>query len=157
MLCRTCGTDKPSTEFYADRGRYRRSCKSCHRAKGLKHYGRTRDQQKARSNRWYVLHRERGIWLSCKATAKKRGATEFCTFEEWTELRKEPVCSWCGCWLHPAFRQVDHIVPLCRGGQHIRSNLAASCANCNTRREWERKVKYHAEVKVSGTDCGCHS
>jgi 5-methylcytosine-specific restriction endonuclease McrA len=43
-------------------------------------------------------------------------------------------CYICGCDLTQLKRRnqhLDHIVPLSKGGKHILSNVAWSCANCN--------------------------
>jgi hypothetical protein len=146
MVCRLCGVDKPKSGYYSERKRPRQPCRTCAKTKARENHHTQRSLNNARSARWYLAHKERTLWSTCASCARRRGATQFCTYEEWVELRKGTTCSWCGCWLHPAFRQVDHIVPLCRGGQHAIDNLVLSCANCNVRREWERKVKYHAEV-----------
>jgi 5-methylcytosine-specific restriction endonuclease McrA len=55
------------------------------------------------------------------------------------EMRKLP-CRYCG---QPGPNEIDHIVPICRGGQHAESNLAPCCRSCNARKshfllsEWE--------------------
>lgn len=55
------------------------------------------------------------------------------------ELRKLP-CRYCGA---QGPNEIDHIVPICRGGQHAESNLAPCCRTCNARKshfllsEWE--------------------
>lgn len=41
------------------------------------------------------------------------------------------ACHWCGEPVSMSDREVDHLIPLCRGGAHDRSNLVASCTACN--------------------------
>jgi len=43
-------------------------------------------------------------------------------------LIEEPVCRICG---RKPSTQVDHIVPLCKGGTDIRSNLQGICDQCH--------------------------
>ncbi|UNX53481.1 HNH endonuclease [Georgenia sp. TF02-10] len=58
-------------------------------------------------------------------------------------LRREildDVCAYCG---HPFATEVDHVVPLSRGGTYDRDNLVAACKRCNaekldfTPEEWQ--------------------
>ena len=85
--------------------------------------------------------RQPEMWAFTKqaSSARARGATEFMSREEFAMLWRERHCHWCDCELHESFRWFDHIIPLCYGGQHTFANVVASCANCNIRREWERK------------------
>jgi hypothetical protein len=46
-------------------------------------------------------------------------------------LMMERFCRWCCCVLTTANREIDHIVPLARGGRHHPDNLCASCKRCN--------------------------
>lgn len=43
-------------------------------------------------------------------------------------LVEEPVCRVCG---RKASAQVDHIVPLCKGGTDVRDNLQGICDECH--------------------------
>lgn len=43
-------------------------------------------------------------------------------------LIEEPVCAIC---LRQPSQQVDHIVPLCKGGDDSRSNLQGLCIECH--------------------------
>lgn len=45
-------------------------------------------------------------------------------------LRREPLCRRCGA----SASQVDHIVPLRRGGTHAAENLQALCHSCHSRK-----------------------
>lgn len=165
MLCRVCGEDKPESEFYVvtNKGNnrkgktwtYRRTeCKSCNNAAAATRYQQNHTAYRATATRYYYRNNEHGgIWDygRAKSSAKKRGATQFCTKEEWVELRKGTACAWCEGGLHPSFTHVDHVIPLCEGGQHTIDNLVLSCANCNARREWERKVNVNAQVQARGS------
>lgn len=151
MLCRVCKEGKPESEFYQVTNKgysktrtwtyYRRDCKGCNNAAARARHVKNRDRDLATMSKHYRANTPRYDYWRVKACAKKRGATQFCTEEEWAELRKGNTCSWCGGGLHPSFTHVDHVIPLCEGGQHTRNNLVLSCANCNMRREWERKTR----------------
>lgn len=152
--------------------RTQRRCKTCQAA----YEKRTRDgrytrepekyeARKALQRAYHQVHRERHIelgkeyyrqniercdyWRS-KSCAKRRGATQFMALEEWETIRRIKQCHWCGVDLHPSFTHMDHVVPLCEGGQHTVENVVAACANCNMKREWERKVVYQAENVMKG-------
>jgi 5-methylcytosine-specific restriction protein A len=45
-------------------------------------------------------------------------------------LREEPMCRSCG----GAASQVDHIIPLSRGGTNDRANLQPLCHSCHSRK-----------------------
>lgn len=40
-------------------------------------------------------------------------------------------CAYCGCKLEYKDMQVDHVIPLCRGGEDTMSNMLPSCRSCN--------------------------
>jgi hypothetical protein len=92
--------------------------------------------------RWYRSNRLRGSFTSARTRARRAGATQFMSLEQWTELRKQTHCHWCSCELKRPFTNVDHIRPLAWGGQHTAENVVLACANCNMEREWHRKTKY---------------
>lgn len=51
-------------------------------------------------------------------------------------LMRSPICSICG---ERAASEVDHVVPLAKGGSHDETNLRAVCIPCHrkaTRRAW---------------------
>lgn len=139
--CRTCQSEIDRKKWAKSKARGDQSYES--RKAGRRAYYRS---NKARHREVMVAHYlgnyEHYTFYKGKACAKKRGATQFLTFAEWKLLRSRTECHWCAMPLHQSFTNVDHIVPLCEGGQHTLDNLALSCANCNLRREWLRKVKY---------------
>jgi hypothetical protein len=47
-------------------------------------------------------------------------------------VMSEGACRFCGDRLGPF--EVEHLVPLCRGGSNDLSNLACSCVSCNTQK-----------------------
>lgn len=44
------------------------------------------------------------------------------------------ACRWCGESVPKGRRQVDHVIPLARGGRHAVPNLCCACARCNNRK-----------------------
>jgi 5-methylcytosine-specific restriction protein A len=55
-------------------------------------------------------------------------------------LALEPYCRWCG---RPA-EDVDHIVPLARGGTNDEANLQSLCRRCHVAKTMRRRVSTHA-------------
>ena len=49
--------------------------------------------------------------------------------------RDHNVCVYCG----DAATEVDHIIPVSRGGSHDATNLVASCHNCNAKKNIEQR------------------
>ncbi len=46
-------------------------------------------------------------------------------------LRTSRFCHWCCRRLTPETVTIDHVIPLNRGGHHIKDNLVAACNPCN--------------------------
>ncbi len=40
-------------------------------------------------------------------------------------------CAYCGCELHYKDMQVDHVVPLRKGGPDVPDNMLPACRSCN--------------------------
>lgn len=51
-------------------------------------------------------------------------------------------CYWCNRLVKKSHRQVDHIVPLARGGQHAVINLCCSCSTCNNRKHAKTAAEF---------------
>ena len=52
-------------------------------------------------------------------------------------LREEPMCRACG----GAASQVDHIMPLSRGGTNDRANLQPLCHSCHSRKTAREQLR----------------
>jgi 5-methylcytosine-specific restriction endonuclease McrA len=48
--------------------------------------------------------------------------------------RDRRICYLCNRLVPHRFLVLDHVVPLCRGGQHVESNLKVACHSCNSRK-----------------------
>jgi len=130
----------PRSALRGNRGAW---CKACKKAYDRAHRAKQDPAaKKKRATDLYLRHRETLLptfWGSCHR-AKKAGAVVTLTHDEWRAINAETECHWCGLALHESFRNIDHLVPLVEGGEHSKSNLVSACANCNMRREWERKT-----------------
>lgn len=129
-LCPSCHTHKSPQDFPTDRpdGSRRRTCLSCQAAAYRERYhrdDRRRALQIAYSLNGTVLRRDP------QATALDPGRLA-------ALILNALECRYCGLRNHSAGRgfQVDHMIPLSRGGAHTWDNLALSCARCN-RAKWD--------------------
>ncbi len=104
--------------------RYKRAYYEAHR----ENYNR--NLRAWRTKNWqhhYINHQ-------AKRQALIRGATvsDF-TLEDWIELLEACgyVCTYCG---STAKLTMDHVVPLSKGGNHTKGNIAPACQPCNSRK-----------------------
>jgi len=141
-------------------------CEKCYRAK---RYAREREQAKVAAQEWfaanpekaaatrrayYVSHRERiaaqnRAWKAAnqerfrtyqKAYRAKLWDVEVdLTFDEWQEILDsfDGHCAYCDRTDRPL--EMDHMVPVSRGGAHTACNVVPTCRPCN-RRKSDRTV-----------------
>ena len=50
----------------------------------------------------------------------------------WKNQLGQGKCYYCSNRFHPSDLTMDHIVPVVRGGQSVKSNVVPSCKECNT-------------------------
>lgn len=103
-------------------------------------FQKNKEKYKPARQRWYKDNPLTVDFVRARTRARRAGATEFMSLEEWTELRTQELCHWCYCVLKRSFTNIDHVLPLAEGGQHTRKNVVLACANCNMEREWQRKT-----------------
>lgn len=95
-------------------------------ARGRQRYRENRESEAVRSRAYYEQNRDR--WRDYNGAYRAaRGADTAETQARIAELRSEP-CAYCGS--HENI-EIDHIVPLSRGGKHEPENLAPACRFCN--------------------------
>lgn len=56
------------------------------------------------------------------------------------------VCGWCGASLVNREFEIDHIVPLRRGGENTPQNLAVVCQSCNRRKGDKHPARFAQEI-----------
>lgn len=66
-------------------------------------------------------------------------------------LESGGCCAWCGVSLLNQPLEIDHIMPLSRGGANTADNLAVTCPDCN-RRKADRHPAYFAQHCALTTD-----
>lgn len=117
--------------------------RSEHRKKNPEHHNKVRklwyQKNKGRSNAWCARRRA----LTNKVVCKNAKAVE--AFYKDAKHRKSFTCAYC----EKVFTEqpdVDHIIPLSRGGPHDVENLCLACERCNT----SKKDKLLSEWRKEG-------
>jgi len=91
---------------------------------------------------WVKKNKEKLSFSNINTQNKRRVKQKYTDINEefLVELKKNTkVCFLCNTILnniknHPSQYNLDHIVPLNMGGEHIKNNVRYICANCNKRR-----------------------
>jgi 5-methylcytosine-specific restriction endonuclease McrA len=67
-----------------------------------------------------------------KARRRAAVATDRVTAEEWTAIcaAHDHRCAYCCC--RPDVLEMDHVLPLTKGGRHLASNIVPACKPCNS-------------------------
>lgn len=95
-------------------------------AYGRAHHAKDPEYQRARSRRYYEANKHR--WLDYSAQRRVReGSASPEVQSRIAELRTQS-CAYCDSTQQI---EIDHIVPLARGGTHTPENLAPACRSCN--------------------------
>ncbi len=55
-------------------------------------------------------------------------------------------CAYCGGWLHPRDKTLDHLIPVARGGEHTRENVVVACRSCNSRKGARTPLEFFADI-----------
>lgn len=95
-------------------------------------YWRTLDRQLANSRRWRRANPDKRHAAEAARRARKfnNPGYRFVSADEWAkELRRIGCCTYCGATDVPL--EMDHVIPLSRGGRHAIGNLTPACATCN--------------------------
>ena len=83
---------------------------------------------------WYAIKGVlKGVALR-EAVVASAPRSEQAAIAAWKrEWKSKPLvrCRWCDELLTPRECQVDHVIPIARGGVHALSNLVVACATCN--------------------------
>jgi len=106
------------------------------------------DKQKAKNKKFRILFPERYRAYANNYTLRKKNAMgNFSNNDIKNKLIKQNnKCYWCNCKLDNKY-QIDHIVPLSKGGTNYLENIAITCISCNASKsdkmpdEWERYLK----------------
>jgi 5-methylcytosine-specific restriction endonuclease McrA len=107
------------------------------RALYLKNARLYQERNKEKHNLWCRHQASKTRVTNCTLTASE--------FYQWGSSQPK-ICHWCGVNCAEKF-DIDHVVPISKGGKHELENLVISCAPCNRRKRnklpEEFVAKYH--------------
>lgn len=101
---------------------------ACNRAR----YAADPARFKEYANDWRRSNPEAYKAIKHRQRARRRGAVVRLTLAAWREIVAQfnSACAYC---LRPIDAPtIDHMVPLCRGGEHTAENVVPACSFCNT-------------------------
>lgn len=78
---------------------------------------------------------------------EKQKAREMRQSQWWKNLRGQGQCYYCKGKFHPKELTMDHVVPIVRGGRTTKSNIVASCKECNNQKKYMLPIEWDAFVK----------
>lgn len=135
MICSKCGIEKPFDAFE----KKRKTCRPCRNLQKKEYYLKTIESGKA----WYP-HLEKPIFnrlsVNANRTAHQRGCTDSVTPQEIENYLGYPKqCYLCSEPLTTDAVQLDHIVPIFKGGTNTIHNLAYIHSRCNRLKSGDTK------------------
>jgi 5-methylcytosine-specific restriction endonuclease McrA len=124
-------------EKYRVANRYRAK-EAKYKARTVRYYETAKGKaMKARKDNRYRLT-EKGRFSKSKVEIKRKHQikAEHCTLtrSEWIEIKEafRNQCCYCGKELQRL--EMDHVIPLSKGGRHTKSNVVPSCRTCNAKK-----------------------
>lgn len=157
-------TPEQKAEQYATVREWQKSNPEAIRRYNREDYLRHKEKRREAWSRWAKEHPEarRRNWLTAADTrrARKRSVdSRRVTSDERAKvlLANGGLCLYCN---EAPASEVDHVLPLARGGRHAIGNLAPSCGPCNRSKgsflliEWRLRSALEAEVRGRVPDAG---
>lgn len=131
----------------------RRNPDKC-RAEWKNFYARHPDRCKEKSDRWrrenlsHCLERERR--RRAKIANVTVGDVEAIrTFYAMVRSESPIPCHWCGKKTKKGDREVDHIIPVSRGGPHAVENLCCACWKCNNTKRAKLPEEFCGQYEIA--------
>jgi len=114
-----------------------------------KYYETNRATELAANRKWVADNPEAARLIDLRRAArKKENGIFFVAPEELRYLLSQP-CYLCG---GAPSTQIDHIIPVSRGGRHSIGNLLGACKTCNCRKHAKFLIEYRAELTALLTE-----
>lgn len=146
LPCAMCGEVKPSEAFSRDKSRssgrhsYCSTCRSERRKKRRRSDPEWAAREVRRNTRYAQENRAKARLYARTSQARRKAQklkteTEPITADDVKSMLKAQRgrCWWCGTKVGEAF-DVDHVIPLSKGGPHTLDNLVIACQPCNRRK-----------------------
>lgn len=107
-------------------------CKECAKQYRRRNHELNRDRDNARSREYAKKHKDRYRHYTDKYHVRKLNNGGSYSHEELDTLYKQQkgCCWWCGVFVGLTF-DIDHRVPVSKGGSTNISNIVISCRSCN--------------------------
>lgn len=124
-------TDNPE-RAKANAARHREKHRAERRAADLARYYRlmAEDPERIRASRRAWAKTKKGVLYHRAADTRRRGVAYTPEALEWIASLVDPVCAYCG----RMAAEIDHIIPISRGGTGDKDNLVPACRSCNARK-----------------------
>lgn len=135
-ICKACKQNLPVSQF----GNLKRSrdglnamCKQCNAAYYRDYYANHAEKHLERTNGWRKNNKDAARAIKRNRQARERNGVGRVTLAEWEEVlsRFDGKCAKCG---SDRNIEMDHVIPLARGGTHAPDNIQPLCSLCNRRK-----------------------
>lgn len=98
-----------------------------------------------------AYYRAEAAMSSNRRRAKKKGVPSDVTMADWSTLRLTfSGCAYCGAV--PLMLDLDHIIPLHKGGYDVVGNIAPVCRICNAHKSYRDPREFAKEMEVNLLD-----
>jgi 5-methylcytosine-specific restriction endonuclease McrA len=99
--------------------------------------------------KWKIANPEKVVMSKAAYRSRKRNAKTFIViYKDLWHLKHDP-CFYCG----GKPEQIDHIIPLSRGGDHSIGNLLPACKKCNTSKNDKTIMEWRIWKMKRGENC----
>jgi len=151
--CRSCKTKK-NTEWskanpgvrakYSQRWRQANPGKAAESKRAYRSDPENKSAELEQKRIWSRKNKEKARLYAANRRARKRNSDKaMVTESDFAQLYSKP-CIYCG----NKSEQIDHVVPLARGGRHAIGNLAPACTSCNQSKGSKLIVEWKYRDKV---------
>jgi 5-methylcytosine-specific restriction endonuclease McrA len=139
---------RDAEHFYMSKGTPSARCKPCAKAYRREHHQNNKEHDNARSRQYAQEHKGQYDLYRASYYARKRAAGMPITPWQLDDIYKAQhgCCHWCGEFVGLTF-EIDHVIPLSRGGVDDPSNIVVCCKTCNRSKgyklpeEWEEQKR----------------
>lgn len=133
---------------HEQRARHRDKFREKRRIQALERYYRlmAEDPERIRKARRDWVKTQKGVLYNRAARMARRGAPYTEEALSWIASLVDPICFYCG----RIANEIDHIIPVSRGGTGERSNLVPSCRSCNARKNAMGLENFLAQLEQEG-------
>lgn len=111
---------------------------------------RNYEAYKANYKRWRRENKDKIKIYDHKKRIRRKYAIAFTkekiSFDEWISIIKSQDSKCYYCKIKDRNLEIEHVIPLSRGGDHSKGNIVGACAKCNSRKQaippekWAKKI-----------------